>query len=80
MNEVERSIVGRPKILVVAELAIAGLTLYLTLRVALGPDGLRTLKLRSARSAEKMCMRQAWVWAELADKAAKVYESGRAMV
>lgn len=52
-------------------------TVYITLRVIIGPDGTRTVNMRIAKSVEEFAQRQAEGWAHIADKAAKFYNKSR---
>lgn len=58
--------------------AVAGIaTIYIMLRVIAGPDGMRTVNMKIAKSVEEFSQKQAEIWAHIADRAAKIYNDSR---
>lgn len=57
--------------------ALGVATIYIMLRVIIGPDGTRTVNMRIAKFTEEFAQKQAEGWAHVADKAARFYNKSR---
>lgn len=70
-QEIERSVIYA------LEIATAVVSLYVVLRVALGPDVFTRLKMGTARTVARTAKRQADTWTVVAGKADTVYWQAR---
>ncbi len=59
------------------EIATAVASLYLVLRVMVGPDAVTRIRMGSARAVSRVAKRQADVWTEIAGKADTAYWQAR---
>lgn len=67
----------RMAILVGSEIVASAATIAIVIRLVGGQDGLRSLKMKMAKEAERSCMRRATFWANLASTAEHVYDDSR---
>lgn len=71
MNKFEKGL------LLISEAAATAATVYIVWRLFAGPDGSRRFTMRVAKLIEKRSMKNAQSWANIADRAALVYEKHR---